>query len=282
MDKKVIYGLGAVVLIGGAIWYFNKRKQDSASMGDMGAMAEEPTEESGGGAGGGGGAPAPAPVDEAVGEMAKEEVKKSMDLGGLDMASTKVEKSAKVTAMVGSMVAQGKEVPASMVKAMLKAPIPKTTKAMILSATSQGKTEQSVPRMSAPLKGAVKTVSAPAKAVIDSIKGKGVIQTASAPAKAVVKTVSAPAKAVAKTISAPAKAVVKTVSAPAKAVAKTVSAPVKGAVNKISMSAGKAPAKASQLVSNVKAKFKKFDGDDAYDGFDGDSVMDNFSGASDF
>ena len=147
MDKKVIYGLGAVALLG-AIWYFKKKKDEEAlaSMGDMGAMAEEPAEEGGAGGGGGGGASAPAPSDVAVGEMAKEEVKKSMDLGGLDMASKKVEKSAKVTAMVGSMASKGKAVPREMIKSVLKAPIPKGVKGAILSATMQGRTVQSIPK----------------------------------------------------------------------------------------------------------------------------------------
>lgn len=151
MDKKVIYGLGAVALLG-AIWYFKKKKDDEAlasmadaSMGDMGGMAEEGA--GGGGAGGGGGASAPSKEDVAVGEMAKEEVKKSMDLGGLDMASKKVEKSAKVTAMVGSMASKGKAVPREMVKSVLKAPIPKGLKGKILSATTQNKTVQSIPKL---------------------------------------------------------------------------------------------------------------------------------------
>lgn len=166
MDKKVIYGLGAVALLG-AVWYFKKKKDEQAlaSMGDMGAMAETPAEEggAGGGAGGGGGA-VPSPTDEAVGEMAKEGVKKSMDLGGLDMASKKVEKSAKVTAMVGSMASQGKSVPKDMVKAVMKAPIPKGLKGKILSASSGG--------IKPAVKSGIGKVTSAVKSATPSIKAK--------------------------------------------------------------------------------------------------------------
>jgi hypothetical protein len=268
MDKKVIYGLGAVALLG-AIWYFKKKKDDEAlaSMADMGAMAEEaPAEEGGaGGGGGGGGASAPSASDVAVGEMAKEEVKKSMDLGGLDMASQKVEKSAKVTAMVGSMASKGKEVPRDMVKAVLKAPIPKAVKGQILSATMQGKTVQSVPRMAQPPMVSNKAIVTP----------KGVVapKPASAPRTVLApKPAPAPSRAVVAPKPAPARPMVASRPAPAPARPMVASRP--------------APAPARAVVAPkpapsrpAPAPFKKFDGFvDDYDNFDTDDMFANVGG----
>ena len=260
MDKKVIYGLGAVALLG-AIWYFKKKKDEEAlaSMGDMGAMAEAPAEEGGaGGGGGGGGASAPSPSDVAVGEMAKEEVKKSMDLGGLDMASQKVEKSAKITAMVGSMASKGKEVPREMVKSVLKAPIPKAVKGQILSATMQGKTVQSVPRMAQP----------PMVSNKDIVTPKGVVATKPAPAP---RTVLAP-----KPASAPVKPMGILKPAPTSAFPIAPSRPAPAPIRTVAPSRP-APAPIRTVASRpAPVSFKKFDG------FDGDDMMDNFGGASDF
>jgi hypothetical protein len=175
MDKKVLYGLGAVALVGGVIWYMKNKKDSTAtSMVEEEAMAEA-TEDAGAGGGGGGGA-LPSPTDMAVGEMAKEEVRKSMDLGGMDMASSKVEKSAKATAMVGSMIGSGKSVPREMVKSVLKAPIPKGLKGKILSASQSGAIKPLNVMKSVGVKPAVKSgigkITSAVKSASPSIKGK--------------------------------------------------------------------------------------------------------------
>ena len=167
-----------------------------------------------------------------------------MDLGGLDMASSKVEKSAKITAMVGSMASKGKAVPKEMVKSVLKAPIPKAVKGAILSATMQGKTVQSIPRMAQPsvkpmvqgkaIVTSTPKVIAPVKGIVSSL-GKGII-----PSKAIV-----PARAI-----IPARAIT-----PARTTRPTIMASAKA--NPIN---------------------KKFDGDYGYDDFDTDDMFANVGG----
>ena len=135
MDKKLMYGLGAVALVGAILYFRNK-----SSVAPAEEVAQEPAEEGagGGGAGGGGGASAPSPTDMAMGEVAKEELRKSMDLGGLDMASPKAEKGAIATGMVASMVASGKQVSTQMGKAVLGAKLPSATKNQIVNKVVKG------------------------------------------------------------------------------------------------------------------------------------------------
>jgi hypothetical protein len=126
MDKKILYGLGAVAVVG-ALWYWNKnRGQASATdmaMGDMGMGDMTDAGADAGAGGGGGGASAPSPSDMAMGEVAKEDLKKSMDLGGLDMASPKAEAIAKNMAIATSMAVKGKDIPVAVAKQVAKSPM---------------------------------------------------------------------------------------------------------------------------------------------------------------
>jgi len=59
IDKKIWFGLGAVLLTGGAYWYFTKNKSEAES----GAQEESGKSTGGGGSAGGGGGSAAAPTD---------------------------------------------------------------------------------------------------------------------------------------------------------------------------------------------------------------------------
>jgi hypothetical protein len=260
--------------------------------------AETPADsgaDSGAGGGGGGGASAPSQTDVAMGQMAKEDVKKSMDLGGLDMASPKVEKGAMVTGMVASMVASGKDVAPSLARTMMNAPLPTPAKDKIVSRVINSK--------DAPNRGILTNVPTSAKVIKGTAISRG--------AKSITtRTPLTPFQQV------------------SKAVAKTPQVQVAKAVAKPVIQVNKAVAKAvAKPVSKAIAKFKKFDGNYGFDGedmfanavstnkqchyeneiigysstgnpivqqklvcntigatakFDGDYEMSNFSGASDF
>ena len=283
-----MYGLGAVALLG-AIWYL-RNKQSVVPTDETAETPADSGADSGAGGGGGGGASAPSQTDVAMGQMAKEDVKKSMDLGGLDMASPKVEKGAMVTGMVASMVASGKDVAPSLARTMMNAPLPTPAKDKIISTL------------------AVRNDSNVAKAGAKSIlKGTAISRGAKS---ITTRTPLTPFQQV------------------SKAVAKTPQVQVAKAVAKPVIQVNKAVAKAvAKPVSKAIAKFKKFDGNYGFDGedmfanavstnkqchyeneiigysstgnpivqqklvcntigatakFDGDYEMSNFSGASDF
>lgn len=186
MDKKLMYGLGAVALIGAFMYFKNKQGEATADAGaDAGADSGA---DAGGGAGGGGGASAPSPTDVAMGQMAKEDVKKSMDLGGLDMASKKVEKGAMATGMVASMVASGKQVPPSVAKAVVSSKIPASTKSTIVN-----KVVATKPTLVQQVKG---VASKPASVVKSAVVSKPVVQVN----KVVAKTLATPSKPVSKAV----------------------------------------------------------------------------------
>ena len=119
MDKKVMYGLGAVALIGAYLYFKNKQVTPNLGASDM----TTPPEDMGAGAGGGGGSSAPSPTDMAMGDLAKNDVTKSMDLGGLDMASPKAEATAKNMAMATSMILAGKQVPSNIERQIATSPL---------------------------------------------------------------------------------------------------------------------------------------------------------------
>lgn len=121
MDKKIMYGLGAVALVGAYLYFKNKQTTPEIGASDMTAPPEDMG--AGGGAGGGGGTSAPSPTDMAMGELAKDDVKKSMDLGGLDMASPKAEATAKNMAMATSMILAGKQVPSNIERKIATSPL---------------------------------------------------------------------------------------------------------------------------------------------------------------
>ena len=136
MDKKLVIGLGLLGAVG-LIWYFKKKSSSASGTGDMlrsGTDLEAPVEEAMSmeetsmeapmGGGGGGGASAPA----MMAEMAKDELKSKMDMGGIDMTSPKAEKGAMATAMVQAMMAQGKTPPKDLISMMIKSPLPTATK----------------------------------------------------------------------------------------------------------------------------------------------------------
>lgn len=316
MDKKVMYGLGAVALIGAILYFRNK-----SSVAPAEEVAEEPAEEGagGGGAGGGGGASAPSPTDMAMGEVAKEELRKSMDLGGLDMASPKAEKGAVATGMVASMVASGKPISPTMGRAVLGAKLPPATKNQIVdkvvkSTPSSRTTEspltaifgkkESMTTKPKPLAQVGKVISKGANAYVDANK-KLLTNVYVKPAQQVGKVVSKGATAY---VDANKKLLTNVYVKPAQQVSKAVSKAV------------------AKPVAKITAKFKKFDGNYGFDGedmfanavstnkqchyeneivgysstgqpivqqklvcvsnntakFDGDYDMSNFSGASDF
>jgi hypothetical protein len=193
MDKKIL--IGGAVLAGLAFLYFrsNKKTDEVApdALQDMGEAAEDMGAGADAGAGGGGGGGAVTPSDVAAGTEAKEEVRKAMDMGGIDMASTKSLKSATAAGIATSMAAKGKDVPSSLLKTASKKPLPAALG--VRSVTNKLASAQK----QAPA-GLIRTaVNAPVKlgkAAVQSVKNVAAKVSAPAPIK---KVVAAPKKAVA-------------------------------------------------------------------------------------
>jgi hypothetical protein len=188
MDKKIL--IGGAVLAGLAFLYFrsNKKTDEVApdALQDMGEAAEDMGAGADAGAGGGGGGAAPSPSDVAAGTEAKEEVRKAMDMAGIDMASTKSLKSATAAGIATSMAAKGKEVPASLLKVASKKPLPaalgvKTVTSRLASAPKQAPAGLIRTAVNAP----VKLGKAAVQSVKNVVKAAPIKKAAAAPKKAV-------------------------------------------------------------------------------------------------